>query len=75
MDVTIPSNTLATIYIPLKYGTNILESGKPLNTVTGIKINGQENGLYDHRNRKWCFIILNPATNFYLNNILDYKGN
>ena len=44
LDVEIPANTTATIFIPAAYGKIITESGKELSSVNGIKLKGKENG-------------------------------
>lgn len=37
LEVEIPPNTTATVYLPAKPGTQIRESGKPLSQITGVK--------------------------------------
>ncbi|HEY6502907.1 MAG TPA: glycoside hydrolase family 78 protein [Chitinophagaceae bacterium] len=44
LDVEVPANTTATIYIPAASADDVLESGNALATVTGIKITGREKG-------------------------------
>jgi alpha-L-rhamnosidase len=44
MDVVVPANTTATIYIPVKNADAVTESGKALAESAGIKLNGTENG-------------------------------
>ena len=44
MDVDIPANTTATIYIPLNKMKSVLESGFDINTVKDIKVIGTEDG-------------------------------
>ena len=44
MDVEIPVNTKATIYIPASNADNLSEGGKALATSPGIKLAGNENG-------------------------------
>ena len=44
MDVEIPANTKAIIYIPAKSADDIVESGKPVSASADIKIAGNENG-------------------------------
>jgi len=44
MDVEIPANAKATIYIPAKSADDIVESGKPVSASADIKIAGNENG-------------------------------
>ncbi len=45
LDVTIPANTSAKIYIPEQYGFNITESGIPANEAEGIKRVADEKGF------------------------------
>ncbi|MBS1576825.1 MAG: alpha-L-rhamnosidase, partial [Bacteroidetes bacterium] len=44
MDVEIPVNTKATVYIPAKSVDDILEGGKAISTSADIKVSGNENG-------------------------------
>ena len=44
LDVEIPANTTATIYIPSNNGATVAESGKPLASSAGIKIGDTEAG-------------------------------
>ena len=44
LDVQVPANTTATVYIPAIAGSAILESGKPLAAVEDIKVVAGENG-------------------------------
>ena len=37
MDVTIPVNTTATVYVPAKDPAGVTESGKPVEKVPGVK--------------------------------------
>jgi alpha-L-rhamnosidase len=46
MEVTIPVNTTATIYIPTRSVDSILESGRPVASVKGIEFIRQENGKF-----------------------------
>jgi alpha-L-rhamnosidase len=55
MDVEIPANTKATIYIPVKSADNILESGKAINTSADIKVSGNENG----------YVVVNVGSGVY----------
>jgi len=45
LDVTIPANTCARVYVPSDKGTPVLESGKPIQDVPGVKHIGVE-GLF-----------------------------
>lgn len=49
MNITIPCNTTATVYIPTEDAVNITESGDPVGTVEGLKFLGMENNaaLYE----------------------------
>jgi alpha-L-rhamnosidase len=44
MEVTIPANTTALIYIPFSSGAIIKESGKDISGVKDIQVIGEENG-------------------------------
>lgn len=44
LDVTIPVNTTATVYIPSNAQTDVLESGQPLTSHPELKLLGHENG-------------------------------
>lgn len=44
MDVEIPANTTATVYVPAANAEAITENGKSLSTVAEIKVTGAENG-------------------------------
>ncbi|HEY5406721.1 MAG TPA: family 78 glycoside hydrolase catalytic domain [Ginsengibacter sp.] len=44
MDVEIPVNTTATVYVPASSANSVTENGLSLNTVKDIKISGIENG-------------------------------
>ncbi|MEI9909186.1 MAG: alpha-L-rhamnosidase C-terminal domain-containing protein [Bacteroidota bacterium] len=44
LDVRIPVNTKATVYIPAGSANDILENGNPLSSVSDIKIAGIEKG-------------------------------
>ena len=58
-DVEIPANTTASIYIPAPTADAILESGKPLSSVTEIKNSGTGNGYVVLRtgSGKYQFVI------------------
>jgi alpha-L-rhamnosidase len=43
MDIEIPANTTATIFIPAKNASSITESGKAIST-TGLKVKNASNG-------------------------------
>jgi alpha-L-rhamnosidase len=44
MDITIPPNTKATVYVPAKTETAVTESGRPVATVPGIQFLGFNHG-------------------------------
>jgi alpha-L-rhamnosidase len=44
MDVEIPANTTATVYIPAANADAVTESGKPLSSLSDIKIAGSKDG-------------------------------
>ncbi len=44
MDIEIPANTTATIYVPAANAASITESGKALSLLTDIKVTGTEDG-------------------------------
>ena len=44
MDVEIPANTTATIYLPAANANAVTESGKALQAISEIKITGNEDG-------------------------------
>jgi len=44
MEVTIPANTTATVYVPAKEASGVTESGKPVNQAQGVNFLRMENG-------------------------------
>jgi alpha-L-rhamnosidase len=44
MDVEIPANTTATVFVPASNAAAITENGKAISTIDGIKISGTEEG-------------------------------
>jgi alpha-L-rhamnosidase len=44
MDVTIPVNTTATVYVPAKDEASVTESGLPAERAEGVKFLRMENG-------------------------------
>jgi alpha-L-rhamnosidase len=44
LDVRIPASTAATVYVPAKDAANVMESGKPASTATGVKFLRMEDG-------------------------------
>ena len=45
MDVTIPANTTATVYVPAKDAAGVTESGKPAAKAEGVKLVRMETGM------------------------------
>jgi alpha-L-rhamnosidase len=44
MEITVPSNTTATVHVPAKDAAGVTESGKPASAAQGVKFLKQENG-------------------------------
>ena len=44
LDVRIPANTTATVFVPAKDAGNVLESGKPANKSTGVEFLRMQEG-------------------------------
>ena len=44
MEVTIPANTTATVYVPAKDAAGVTESGKPVGKVKGVRFLRMESG-------------------------------
>lgn len=44
MDVTIPANSTATVYVPARKASDVLESGRNISGVTGVKFIKMEKG-------------------------------
>ncbi|MHB9028769.1 MAG: glycoside hydrolase family 78 protein [Candidatus Latescibacterota bacterium] len=44
LDVTIPANTTATVYVPASQGAEVTEGGKPAQKADGLKFVKEENG-------------------------------
>ncbi|MDB5277781.1 MAG: Bacterial alpha-L-rhamnosidase [Ferruginibacter sp.] len=59
MDVEIPANTTATIYVPTTTATAVTENGKAVSTLTDIKVAGTEEGyvLLQVGSGKYHFVI------------------
>jgi alpha-L-rhamnosidase len=45
LDVTIPANTTATVYVPAKDATGVTESGKTIDQAEGVKFSRMEKGM------------------------------
>ena len=58
MEVSIPVNTTATIYVTAKPGSEIMESGKPAKKVKGVEFLGEANGkvIYKVGSGNYSFI-------------------
>ena len=61
MDITIPVNTTATVYVPSKAAASITESGKPAAKAKGVKFLRLENGatVYEVVSGKYSFTVTN----------------
>jgi alpha-L-rhamnosidase len=59
LDVTIPANTSATVYIPSAEGARITESGKPVEKAAGLKLLKQEKGfaIFDAGSGSYKFVV------------------
>jgi alpha-L-rhamnosidase len=44
MEISVPANCLAIVYVPFKTGTAVLESGRPAPNANGVKFIREENG-------------------------------
>jgi alpha-L-rhamnosidase len=44
LNVTVPVNTTATVYVPASDASHVMESGKPAANATGVKWVRNENG-------------------------------
>ena len=44
MEITIPANTTATVYVPTSDGQSVTESGKPAAQAAGLKFLRMESG-------------------------------
>jgi alpha-L-rhamnosidase len=58
LNVTIPPNTTATVYVPTKDGSRVTEGGKPAGSVEGIKLLRSEAGatVYEVGSGKYRFV-------------------
>jgi len=59
LNVEIPANTSAEIWIPLQYGTEITEGEKPVSTVDGIQLLSKKNGyaVFQTGSGTYSFIV------------------
>jgi len=44
MNIRVPANTTATVYVPAKDSNDVIESNKPAKSATGVKFLKMENG-------------------------------
>ena len=76
MDVEIPANTTATLFVPAANADAITESGKPLSTVGGIKVSGIEDGyvMLNVGSGDYHFSAIKPADTNEAINLNQYVG-
>jgi alpha-L-rhamnosidase len=57
LDVVVPANTTATIYVPAKNGNGVTESGQPAGKAKGVQAARNENGMavYDVESGHYSF--------------------
>lgn len=55
MEVTIPANTTATVYVPAKDAAGVTESGKPAGQAEGVKFLRMENGAAVYAVGSGCY--------------------
>ena len=55
MDVTIPVNTTATVYVPAKDAAGVTESGKPAGQAEGVKFLRMENAAAVYEVGSGCY--------------------
>jgi len=57
MDLTLPPNTIATVFVPAKDGALVTESGQPANAAAGVKFLRMENhaAVYAVASGTYCF--------------------
>ena len=66
MDITIPVGSYATVYIPVSDDSVVTESGRPVETITGIEKIGVENGYLMMRVKQGKYLFLSTNyTNFH----------
>ena len=65
LDATIPANTSATVYLPVRNEASVSESGKPAGTSNGVKFLRHEGGavVYAVGAGKYHFVADLPASN------------
>ncbi len=76
MDVEIPANTTATIYIPAANAALVTESGKPLTAVNNIKVEGtaEDYVIINVGSGKYHFAAAKPMNAAAAINLKDYEG-
>jgi alpha-L-rhamnosidase len=59
LNVTIPANTTATVYVPAKSENNVTESGKPASTSTGVTFLRMEDGsaVFNVNSGNYSFVV------------------
>jgi len=59
LNVAIPPNTTATVYVPARAGANVTESGKPADHAPGVKYLRWENGtsVYEVASGRYTFSV------------------
>ena len=68
MDVTIPPNTTATVFVPAKDAADVTESGKPANTAEGVRFLRMEKGAA-------VYEVVSGTYNFESSMPPSYQGN
>lgn len=76
LEVEIPVNTTATIYVPAKEVKDVTENGKPLSDIPEIKVSGVENGavVLKTGSGKYRFIVAGGGVKIVKVDVNDYVG-
>ena len=76
LEVDIPANTTATVYIPAAAAADITENGKPLADVPDIRVTGMENGhvVLKIGSGKYRFVVAGGGVKIVKINFSDYTG-
>lgn len=76
MEVEIPANTTAAIYIPAANADAITENGKPLSAVRDIKVTGTEDNyiVLNAGSGIYHFSIVKPKSEAAAINLTEYEG-
>lgn len=76
LEVEIPANTTATIYVPASAAADITENGKPLADVPDIRVAGMENGhvVLKIGSGKYRFVVAGGGVKIVKINFSDYTG-